>query len=93
MILAHNYDRDSGDHFSETVDIEPKGACALASGDQEPQDLNLVADDKFRVALEAEQSIPEDWKQATLELLKGNPEPLQKLSKGASDDPPAPPSG
>ncbi len=58
----------------------------MASSDKEPQDLNLVAANKFRAALEAEQSISEDWKQATLKLLEGIPEPIQELSKEASDD-------
>ncbi|GEM_PF-2892877 len=65
----------------------------MVSNNEELQDLNLVAAKKFRAGLEAEQSIPEDWKQATLKLLEGNPDPIQKLSKGASHDPSATSTG
>ncbi len=65
----------------------------MVSSNEEPQDLNHIAANKFRAALEAEQSIPDDWKQATLELLEGIPEPILKLSKEASDDPSAPSAG
>ncbi len=64
-----------------------EGVHSLVTGNEDLQDLNRVAANKFRAALQAEQSVPEDWKQAALKLLDGVPEQILELSKGASDDP------